>query len=308
MFGVAIGVAMPTQKQLGAGAIGAGAIGLASIVFSNLDTTRQFLDEAVRSGGLPKMLAELVLNPAFQVIVIAVAVALGGRAFWMAHKTDSNTGDPTKPQFKEIVRDKHFINEPVDLDWKLFDNCTFQNVSFWYDGKGPTAFLRQRFVGNFKINSRNAAARAYAKFMLGFPKMDGFLTMQRIKEGPNGQFVSAGPSIGPEGRPEVLAELSIRYVRLVMYLNFTALVAELPQIKETASRVEAIRRDIYELAKNFLPDEDAKPFEGVINSERFRSRDELVGTMEGILDNLLRLCMKLETAENRAKNRASDTQ
>lgn len=71
---------MSPRKQHGLQAIGLGALALASIVFSNIQSTRDLLTAAQASGGLPKMIAELLLNPAFQVLLVLVALGLGLKA------------------------------------------------------------------------------------------------------------------------------------------------------------------------------------------------------------------------------------
>jgi hypothetical protein len=71
---------MSRKKEFGFGALGAGVLALAAILFSNLSTTRDLLSEFQASGGGPKMVADLILNPAFQVLLVLVACGLAFKA------------------------------------------------------------------------------------------------------------------------------------------------------------------------------------------------------------------------------------
>ena len=68
---------MSPKQSYGLGALGTGVLALVVIVINYIDPTRAFLDEARASGGAPKMIADLILNPAFQVILVVVAIVLG---------------------------------------------------------------------------------------------------------------------------------------------------------------------------------------------------------------------------------------
>jgi hypothetical protein len=79
---------MASRRQYGLGAIGTSVAALATILFSNIQTTRDLLSRSQEVGGLPRMIADLVLNPAFQVILVIVAVYLGVRASRMEPTRD----------------------------------------------------------------------------------------------------------------------------------------------------------------------------------------------------------------------------
>jgi hypothetical protein len=69
-----------SAKNYGVAAVGSGVLALVAILFSHIQTTRDLLVAAQANGGAPKLLAELVQNPAFEVILVVVAIALGVRA------------------------------------------------------------------------------------------------------------------------------------------------------------------------------------------------------------------------------------
>lgn len=67
---------------------------------------------------------------------------------------------------QETIYKKTFINETVDIDGKLFDRCTFSNVTFIYHGLGRPTFIEPRFMeGAIHWHSDNVAVNQYMKLM-----------------------------------------------------------------------------------------------------------------------------------------------
>jgi hypothetical protein len=55
------------------------------------------------------------------------------------------------------VNDKLFLNETVILDGKSYADCTFQNVTFVFNGTSRFAFSHNRIIGPFALQTDNAA-------------------------------------------------------------------------------------------------------------------------------------------------------
>jgi hypothetical protein len=47
----------------------------------------------------------------------------------------------------EIVKDRHFLDEVVEADGRLFENCHFTNVTLKYDGHASSGFMEPHFFG-----------------------------------------------------------------------------------------------------------------------------------------------------------------
>lgn len=57
----------------------------------------------------------------------------------------------------ERVRGRYFSNQQVPLDGYEYTDCTFDNVSFIYDGITPISFSHNTVQGYFKIETNNPA-------------------------------------------------------------------------------------------------------------------------------------------------------
>jgi hypothetical protein len=104
--------AMATRKTYGVEAIAVGVLALAAIVFSNLDSTSGLLREAQVSGGLPKMIADLLMNPAFQVLLVLVAIGLGVKAI--------RTGETSLPAQSAANQTRLVRAYAMEIDSKEF--------------------------------------------------------------------------------------------------------------------------------------------------------------------------------------------
>jgi hypothetical protein len=63
------------------------------------------------------------------------------------------------------VKDKTFINEKVELDGHEFQDCTFENVSFEFDGIAPFSLEHCNFIGTWKMATSNVQFGALAVLM-----------------------------------------------------------------------------------------------------------------------------------------------
>jgi len=64
-------------------------------------------------------------------------------------------------KFEQVFR-RTFINETVELDGKFFEECTFSNVTFVYQGLGPTRIINARWLGSTGLSSDNASIKTWA--------------------------------------------------------------------------------------------------------------------------------------------------
>lgn len=60
----------------------------------------------------------------------------------------------SNPNF-EMVKGKKFYNERVVLDGKKYEDCTFENVTFVYNGTTPVHFSHNRVMGRVLFASDN---------------------------------------------------------------------------------------------------------------------------------------------------------
>ena len=72
------------------------------------------------------------------------------------------------------IRAKTFKNETVQLDGNAFIDCTFDNVTFKFDGEAPFGFTNDHFSPNSKyaITSNNPVVKATIGLMSAFIKME----------------------------------------------------------------------------------------------------------------------------------------
>lgn len=66
-------------------------------------------------------------------------------------------------QPRQIVSEKHFHNETVELDGKAFQWCTFTNTKLMYHGKAAVTFLDCHLNGSTMLETDNKGIRTYMK-------------------------------------------------------------------------------------------------------------------------------------------------
>src|SRR4051794_17438943 len=100
------------------------------------------------------------LLPLFHYAPLAILVVLGllwiGRSIWsfrprLPHLTNPSFHFPTPNWHDPLtpIVNRTFRNETVELDGKNFVDCSFENVTFLYNGTTPTGF------SNCKIKTGN---------------------------------------------------------------------------------------------------------------------------------------------------------
>lgn len=80
----------------------------------------------------------------------------------------------------ERERRTHFINETVVLDGKSYWNCTFENVTFRYNGTAPFQITECKAKGTWGMDSRNHAIND----LLGFMQYMGFIPNSAVLKTP----------------------------------------------------------------------------------------------------------------------------
>jgi|GEM_PF-4642534 len=79
----------------------------------------------------------------------------------------------TLPLATELVSGRNFLNETVDIDGKIFENCTFTNVTFFYHGTGYADFKNVKLFGDVLIKTDDRPAMAYLELVNSFAKFPG---------------------------------------------------------------------------------------------------------------------------------------
>ena len=69
---------------------------------------------------------------------------------------------------KESVLNKTFRNERVVLDGKSFSGCTFQNVTFEYNGTAPFDLVKNNIYGSYILDSKNDEILLLLRFLKEF--------------------------------------------------------------------------------------------------------------------------------------------
>ncbi len=76
-----------------------------------------------------------------------------------------------KSEAMEPINNRTYINETVELDGKVFQNCRFVNVTLMYHGLGPTGILGCNLEGTTMIETDNAALSTMLAFIGTLQKM-----------------------------------------------------------------------------------------------------------------------------------------
>jgi hypothetical protein len=111
------------------------------------------------------------------ILICAFVLVIGLVAAQMAlAEESSNTQSLTN--FREDyplkeIRGKALQNGTVQIDGNAFIDCTFDNVTFRFDGKAPFRFTTDRFPphSKFSITSNNLVVVATMELINGFTKL-----------------------------------------------------------------------------------------------------------------------------------------
>lgn len=97
-------------------------------------------------------------------LLFATGIFFAQKQGWIgAQKAKKNWGDSYRPQ---RIEGKTFANTRVPLDGHAYYHCTFNNVTFVYDGTTPVIF-QHNTIGGCLIASDNPSIQAAFGMMLG---------------------------------------------------------------------------------------------------------------------------------------------
>ncbi|MGA3100284.1 MAG: hypothetical protein ABSD61_00345 [Terracidiphilus sp.] len=113
------------------------------------------------------------------VILILCGLAFSGLG-WYQYR-HSSTGFDANSQL-EVITDKVFINQAVELDGKDFRNCEFQNVTLMFHGRSHFSLEYNKFAGVF-LTSDNPSVIGAWELTKGLGMLPGL------------------PILGPDGKP-----------------------------------------------------------------------------------------------------------
>jgi hypothetical protein len=152
------------------------------------------------------------------VIVMAVVWTTVGIRKWFERPVAS-ASDPASPlptaaattydyrkfqsnQMETISRHTYF-NESVEVDGKIFDRCSFTNVTFTYHGTATFSFNGASFAGNIIAQTDNAAAKAYLSLVHAIRKVPGVNALVVAEKDTAGNIsVVSREEIPAQGPPE----------------------------------------------------------------------------------------------------------
>jgi hypothetical protein len=117
----------------------------------------------------------------------------------------------------EVVSGSIFINQAIEVDGKSFQDCKFTNVTFTYNGNGPTEFLRCLFDSSITLESRNPALIEFSQLQ---KVLRSIPDAQVGRDGPvdaQGHLLSDKFRIGPV--PPIFTPLQIETLNLARDLQ-----------------------------------------------------------------------------------------
>jgi len=112
--------------------------------------------------------------------IVIASLALAGSGYRLYQTTlgvrPALSFDPTIPL--ERVMGKSFQDETVYVDGKEFIKCTFENVTFHYDGKARYMFREAVFTGHEIVETNNSSIYAYTILLSVLKGLKAGVTMK----------------------------------------------------------------------------------------------------------------------------------
>jgi hypothetical protein len=110
------------------------------------------------------------------ILICALALVIGPTVGQMA-VAEQGTNTQSQTNFREDyplkeIRGKTFKDETVELDGNSFIDCTFDNVSFRFDGDAPFRFTNDHFTGKFSLTSNNPIVKTTMELIGTFMKLE----------------------------------------------------------------------------------------------------------------------------------------
>jgi hypothetical protein len=82
-------------------------------------------------------------------------------------------------------RGKTYKDETVQIDGNNFIDCTFDNVTFRFDGEAPFSFTNDHFTGKFSLTSNNPVVKATMALISNFIKLENAAQNQSKENNQN---------------------------------------------------------------------------------------------------------------------------
>ena len=93
-------------------------------------------------------------KPIYAMFGIIVVFALAG--FFIGKSTSGNfVNSFSNDKSLELIKNRTFNNEKIELDGREYIGCTFNNVTFEYNGTAAFSFTDNRIKGNYRFSSGN---------------------------------------------------------------------------------------------------------------------------------------------------------
>jgi len=71
------------------------------------------------------------------------------------------------PEITQRISDRFYSNQEVHLDGIAYSNCTFENVTFVYNGTGPTGLRNNTLRGGISFRPGSASVAGTAQILAG---------------------------------------------------------------------------------------------------------------------------------------------
>ena len=111
-----------------------------------------------------------------------------------------------RPDQLQLIYGKTFRNQEVVLDGNKYDHCTFDNVTFVYDGIKPTSINACTFItsGKYFLRSHNDAVNGFEQiqyFLTHLPGISVTLRGQVDQYGNINPLIPGAPLTSPVPSP-----------------------------------------------------------------------------------------------------------
>ena len=102
----------------------------------------------------PQRLVRPTMMNHWMLVPILGGLAFSGVGFYRAFRVNSPeiAIERWRTFQKEVVVGHKFVNERVVLDGKSYRTCTFENVTFVYEGRAPFDFIQNSVKGSINVD------------------------------------------------------------------------------------------------------------------------------------------------------------
>jgi hypothetical protein len=106
------------------------------------------------------------------VLALLIGLAAGQRALAEQSANTQSLANFREDYPLKEYRGKTYKDETVQIDGNNFIDCTFDNVTFRFDGEAPFRFTNDHFKGKFGLTSNNPAVKATMELLGAFIKLE----------------------------------------------------------------------------------------------------------------------------------------